>query len=154
MTKGQRIMARPSKQKTSVTAKTTDDLKARDQSPKAQEIDKAPRWQPIASFIVEFEVVENKDGSRQQRMTVQHIEADKNKIWWGIEPEESMRWMLAEAGIDTEPTPAVQVAPPPALPTQPVYPTGYSEKLQQVLAKTQHLSRTPLPANGASIQRE
>jgi hypothetical protein len=101
-----------------------------------------PRWKSLASFVIEFQEVENKDGSREQRMTAHHIETDKNHVWWEIEPQESMRWILAEAGIETRPAAAVPTAE--SLDTlTPVYPTGYSDKLQQVLAKSQQLSSAP-----------
>jgi hypothetical protein len=107
------------------------------------EVTAVSHWKSLASFVIEFQEVENKDGSREQRMNVHHIEADKNRIWWAIEPQECLDWILAEAGIETKSA----VAQPAGGSAMPIsnYPTGYSDQLQQVLAKTQQLSRTPPP---------
>jgi len=114
--------------------------------PKRKVVSESPSWASQASFVIEFQVLENEDGSREQRMTVHHIETDKNHIWSGIEPEEAMRWILAEAVIEVIVKPIVESAALTPSPIAPAYQSNYSDKLQQVLAKTQQLSRSPLPS--------
>ncbi len=110
-----------------------------------------PHWELLASFVIEFQMLKNKDGSRQQRMTAHHIETDTNNVWWGIEPQESMRWMLGEAGIGIQPEPVTRPAESAALPTASAYQTDFSDKLQEVLAKSLRLSRPPLPGQSLTV---
>lgn len=112
-----------------------------------RKIIEAPGWTSQASFVIEFQVLEHKDGLREQRIMVHHVETDKNNVWRDIEAEEAMRWMLVEAGIAVEGKPAAELT------TAPAHPTHYSDKLQTVLAKSQQLSRTPMPSQSASTEQ-
>lgn len=103
-----------------------------------------PAWTTQASFVIEFQRLDHKDGSREQRMTVHHIETDTNQIWWELKADDAMRWMLAEAGLEvTDTAPPVETI----IPNTSAYQTGYSDKLQPALAKVDRLSNRPTSGN-------
>jgi hypothetical protein len=116
-----------------------------DQTPNLKATVDVPQWKPIASFVLEFQVLETPDGSKQYRTSAHHIETDKNQLWSGIEQVEFVRWMMAEAGIQTEPS--VQSSDPKieVLASASNYPVQFSEKLQRILAKTAKITGTMLP---------
>lgn len=58
-------------------------------------------WKPFASFVVEFQSREGKNGSKELCTTVQHMEADKEEIWTGIETERLCQWMRDQVGQDS-----------------------------------------------------
>jgi hypothetical protein len=119
---------------------------------KRQVVSASPSWTSQASFVIEFQVLKHGDGSHEQRMTIHHIETDKNNIWWGIEPEEAIRWMLAEAGIEVTVKPIVEPAALTPVQTASAYQSNYSGKLQQILAKSQQLSQSALPSEALATE--
>ncbi len=109
------------------------------------------QWKPIASFVLEYQVLENPNGSNQYRTTAHHIETDKNQLWSGIEQTECVRWMLAEAGIESQDTTPRLEPKGVVSPTTPNYPIQFSEKLQRILAKTAKITGTPLPPQTPTV---
>jgi hypothetical protein len=55
--------------------------------------------------------------------------------------------MMAEAGI------TVDLKPAAGLTTAPAHQTNYSDKLQEVLAKSQQLSQIPIPSQSTSTEQ-
>jgi len=64
-------------------------------------------WQPLASFVVEFQARKVEGRAEEQRTTVHHMEADKGEKWPGIEGEQLCQWMLDQVGerVRREPEP-------------------------------------------------
>lgn len=56
------------------------------------------KWQPFASFVVEFQARQVEGQAEEQRTTVHHMEADKSETWPGIEGERLCQWMLGQLG--------------------------------------------------------
>ncbi len=115
------------------------------QQPNRKVTTEVPRWEPLASFVIEFQEIENKDGSRQQRTTVHHIETDKNQMWFGIEQHQSMQWMLSESNIEIQSPSLTQPAGFESQPDLPAHPLSFSDKLQKILAKTTQITGSPPP---------
>lgn len=59
-------------------------------------------WQPFASFVVEFQARQIKGRAAEQRTTVHYMEADRSKMWPGIEGERLCRWMLGQLGEEAQ----------------------------------------------------
>lgn len=55
-------------------------------------------WEPFASFVVEFQSRRGKTESKELCTTVQHMEADKEEKWPGIETEQLCHWMRERVG--------------------------------------------------------
>ncbi len=124
-------------------AETADDMAP---SVQRQSASKEPTWEPFASFVIEFQVLDKPDGTQLQRTSVHHIENDKNQLWFGLERHESMKWMLAEAGIDIQPEETPPKTEAEKLPSPPSHPTKFSPELEQALAKRARISGLPLAA--------
>ncbi len=125
-----------------VLAETGDE---QEQTANRQVAVELPRWQPFASFVIEFQMLEKEDGTCQQRTTVHHIETDKNHLWSGIEQQDSMRWMLAEAGIQVETADIKQSLEVELRSEVPTYTAPFNDKLQSVLVQAAQVSESPLP---------
>ena len=50
-------------------------------------------WEPFASFVVEFQVRQEKNSSKEYCTVAQHMESDVEQKWLGIELELLCRWM-------------------------------------------------------------
>ena len=75
-------------------------------------------WEPFASFVVEFQARRVENGATEQCTSVQHMEADQDMMWPGIETESLCRWMLdriesEEIGMKEQPQPIKQSPPKP-----------------------------------------
>jgi hypothetical protein len=119
-------------------------------------------WKPVASFVVEFQEHEV-EGERRTR--VHHVEADKNRMWSGIEHEELCAWMVQQLGGQADQIPEADVEPLAVAESSSVVevsevmssqsiPVGFSEKLQHVLAKAERMRLLALPTitTGAAYQ--
>lgn len=120
-------------------------------------------WQPIASFVVEFQEHETESGIVEQRTKVHHVESDHTQLWGGIEQQALCRWMAEQLG-DKAPPPSLQkplpvieearieqaaakmeaLTVPPAVPPF-VEPPDSDSRLEAVLAKVQKLTAPPTP---------
>ncbi len=87
------------------------------EKPAAQLPKREQGWHPFASFVIEFQ--EREDQSEEKRTKVHYMEADKTSMWSGIETEALSDWITAQLNPKQE--------------------TGFSERLQQILAKTQSI---------------
>ncbi len=85
-------------------------------------------WKPFASFVVEFQ----KRDDIEHQVQVHHVEADHTMVWPGYGGSATWDWMLHEIGETPEP----------------VKTHGYSDKMQAILNKTQHVleHKTESPA--------
>jgi len=119
-------------------------------------------WQPIASFVVEFQEHETETGIVEQRTRVHHVESDHTQLWAGIEQQALCRWMAEQLG-DKAPPPSLQKPLPvieearieqaakmealTVLPTVPpfVEPPDSDSRLEAVLAKVQKLTGQSAP---------
>lgn len=118
-------------------------------------------WQPIASFVVEFQEHEAESGIVEQRTRVHHVESDHTQLWAGIEQQAFCRWMIEQLG-DKAPPPSLQKPLPvieearieqaaakmealTVLPTVPpfVEPLDSDSRLEAMLAKVQKLTGQP-----------
>lgn len=56
-------------------------------------------WQPIASFVIEFQSRVGETGGKEMRTAVHHMEGDRETHWSGIEQEKLCRWIVDEADV-------------------------------------------------------
>lgn len=110
-------------------------------------------WKPIASFVVEFQEYDE-GASVEQRTRVHHVEADKNRMWSGIEYTELCEWMVQQLGgqlrqpaeqnmdsmIEANPQPFVEVGRAASSLSG-----AFSEKLQLALAKAERIRLAAMP---------
>jgi len=89
-------------------------------------------WQPIASFVVEFQEHETESGIVEQRTRVHHVETDHTQLWAGIEQQALCRWMAEQLG---------DKAPPPSL--QKPLPVIEETRIEQAAAKMEALTVPP-----------
>jgi hypothetical protein len=52
-----------------------------------------PEWEPVTSFVVEFQSRKGKGAEQRWRTSVHHMERDLGKTWAGIACDELCRWM-------------------------------------------------------------
>jgi hypothetical protein len=73
----------------------------------------ASEWQPVASFVIEFQTRTLASGDICYRTTAHHMEADVGQVWDEVVPAALCDWMEAQLG---ERRPAIARAPANALP--------------------------------------
>lgn len=56
------------------------------------------RWEPIATFVVEFQSRTGKGGVAERRTHAHHHEADRDIEWPGVAGRELYRWMMEQIG--------------------------------------------------------
>ncbi|MBZ0283708.1 MAG: hypothetical protein K8L97_23425 [Anaerolineae bacterium] len=86
-------------------------------------------WQPIASFVVEFQEHETETGIVEQRTKVHHVESDHTSLWAGIQQNQLCHWMIEQLG---------DKAPPPTL--QKPLPVIQEARIEQAVAKVEALT--------------
>lgn len=89
-------------------------------------------WQPIASFVVEFQEQETETGIVEQRTTVHHVETDHTFQWEGIQENLLCRWMSEQLG-DKAPPLSLTDSPKPSLVVE-------ESRLEQAIAKMEALT--------------
>jgi hypothetical protein len=56
------------------------------------------QWEPVASFVVEFQSRTADGAERPWRTAVHYLEQDRNESWMGIDCEQLCRWMTQQLG--------------------------------------------------------
>jgi len=57
-------------------------------------------WEPIASFVVEFQSRAGEGGNEELRTAVHHMETDRGTHWPGVEQAKLCAWMTEKARLD------------------------------------------------------